>query len=347
MNRRRAQPRQYRIDSPRTRGQLDMRVARRATEAESRPAERTQNEAPSDLDQLVSKIRDDLASLPEKQRRVAGAVIDAPEAIAFGPVREVAARLEVNAATIIRFAQSLGYDGYQSLQAVVRRGYLTRAALQIPRDPQALDQIGAVAATQAQQRANWEVAWASLQMSELEAICRAILAARRIIVVASGSGFLVGSLLERLLRQLGMQLELVHATGAGMAMALFDANAEDVVIGIGTRLAFTDTTKALRVARGRGARTVAIAGSSTNALAGAADHAIIAPTQGQPLRFSLVALIAMAEAIAARIAEADPERARLFDSALQDLLVEEGVIAPIPSTPRRITPVRRPKRARR
>jgi DNA-binding MurR/RpiR family transcriptional regulator len=154
-------------------------------------------------------------------------------------------------------------------------------------------------------------------------------------------------LLERLLRQLGMQLELVHATGAGMAMALFDANAEDVVIGIGTRLAFTDTTKALRVARGRGARTVAIAGSSTNALAGAADHAIIAPTQGQPLRFSLVALIAMAEAIAARIAEADPERARLFDSALQDLLVEEGVIAPIPSTPRRSTPVRRPKRARR
>jgi hypothetical protein len=28
---------------------------------------------------------------------------------------------------------------------VVRRGYLTRAALQIPRDPQMLDQIGAVA----------------------------------------------------------------------------------------------------------------------------------------------------------------------------------------------------------
>jgi DNA-binding MurR/RpiR family transcriptional regulator len=53
----------------------------------------------------VRKIRDQFASLPEKQRRVAGAVIDSPEAIAFGPVREVAARLEINAATIIRFAQ--------------------------------------------------------------------------------------------------------------------------------------------------------------------------------------------------------------------------------------------------
>ncbi|MGN6672236.1 MAG: MerR family transcriptional regulator, partial [Thermomicrobiales bacterium] len=71
----------------------------------------------------LSQLRERLPQLPRQQYRLAQALLKTPEMIMFGSVRELALALHINNATIIRFAQSLGYSGYQALQTAVRQTY--------------------------------------------------------------------------------------------------------------------------------------------------------------------------------------------------------------------------------
>ena len=66
------------------------------------------------------QIRDLGASLTRSERRVAEVVLSRPEVVAFGTVAELATAAQAGAATVVRFAGKLGFDGFTQLQAAVQ-----------------------------------------------------------------------------------------------------------------------------------------------------------------------------------------------------------------------------------
>ncbi len=77
---------------------------------------------PMDVAERVTQNRERLTAA---QRRVAEVVLTAPEAVAFGTVAEVAARARAGAASVVRLATALGYEGWSDLQSAVQ-GDLSR-----------------------------------------------------------------------------------------------------------------------------------------------------------------------------------------------------------------------------
>lgn len=75
------------------------------------------------LKQLLSRIEAGEAEvrLGNRSRRVLGALIDSPEQSALASIGELASRLDVNASTLTRLAQRLGFGGFGEFQAVFRR----------------------------------------------------------------------------------------------------------------------------------------------------------------------------------------------------------------------------------
>lgn len=61
-----------------------------------------------------------VTTLPASQQRVAELVVRDPEAIAFGTVQSVAEQSGTSPPTVVRFAASLGFDGYSELRDAVR-----------------------------------------------------------------------------------------------------------------------------------------------------------------------------------------------------------------------------------
>jgi len=278
----------------------------------------------------VEQLQERLATLPAKQYLLAQALLKTPEMIMFGSVRELARELQVNNATIVRFAQSLGYKGYQALQSALRQAYLPRAGLQPPRDSSAVaSPDSAVAATIAQHDANLRVAMQHFQATDLERIGDALLSARRILVYATGSPIIPATLLVRLLRHVGLLGELVPPSDVDRTIALHDVGREDVVVGIGFWLTFRGVVDALAQARRLGARTIAITGSPTSPLTRVADYLLIAPSQGAAISFSTVVSVAVVEALAAHLAGRRPERTAAIQQQLRDLYLEEGLLAPL------------------
>lgn len=70
---------------------------------------------------VIADLRRSYDELTQSQKRIAEAIVEDPEFVAFATVDKMAARLGVSPSTVVRFAYRIGLDGYQELQDRVRQ----------------------------------------------------------------------------------------------------------------------------------------------------------------------------------------------------------------------------------
>jgi DNA-binding MurR/RpiR family transcriptional regulator len=288
--------------------------------SDSNPSQRT-------VEQIVAGFD----RLPHRQQSLAHLIIDHPEIVAFGSAREVAARVHVNAATVVRFAQALGYTGFNALQSAVRRAYLHGAGLLAPRDRSTTEgPAGAVGAMRDVHLGNIARAYENLATADVDAIADKITNARRTFVCADGSPEIVGRLLIRLLRHVGLRGISYSAAGVDSVIDAQDWNSDDVLIVIGFWLTFRAPLEAVLRAKHAGVTTIAITGSGGSPLATAADYAVAVPTEGVSLPFSIVGTAAVVEALITHIAAKRRDLVAHIEEALLRGYVESGLLASSP-----------------
>jgi DNA-binding MurR/RpiR family transcriptional regulator len=281
--------------------------------------------------QTVEQVVAGFEKLPRRQQSLAHLIIDHPEMVAFSSVREVAARVHVNAATVVRFAQGLGYSGFNALQSAVRRAYLRGAGLLAPRDPSTIEgPAGAIGAIRDVHLGNITRAYENLAAADIEAIAERIANARRTFVCADGAPGIAGALLLRLLRHVGLRGLAYAAGGADGIIDAKDWNADDVLVVIGLWLTFRAPLEAVLRAKQAGVTTIVITGSGGSPLATAADHAIVAPTEGVSLPYSIVGTAAVIEALVTHIAAKRRDLVAQIEETLLRGYVESGLLAPSP-----------------
>jgi DNA-binding MurR/RpiR family transcriptional regulator len=69
---------------------------------------------------VAERIRKQSASLTAAERRVASAILESPQSVGFGTVADLARTADVGAASVVRLANKLGFDGYSELQQSIR-----------------------------------------------------------------------------------------------------------------------------------------------------------------------------------------------------------------------------------
>lgn len=84
------------------------------------------------------------AQLTPSERRIAEIVLSEPELVAFGTVAELAGRANAGAATVVRLANKIGFDGFTGLQQAVQEELSRRLRPAAERIRQALptDAVG-------------------------------------------------------------------------------------------------------------------------------------------------------------------------------------------------------------
>ena len=78
-------------------------------------------ERPETLDQLMTQIEQQHASMPKRLREIGNFVLGHPEAIALSTLAELATETDIATSAFVRFAQTLGFDGFSQMQAVFRQ----------------------------------------------------------------------------------------------------------------------------------------------------------------------------------------------------------------------------------
>jgi DNA-binding MurR/RpiR family transcriptional regulator len=76
--------------------------------------------APQDYEALRALLVSRRDTLPKRLKQLATYALENPEEMAFGTVAEIAEHAGAQPSTLVRFAQTLGYDGFSHLQQVFR-----------------------------------------------------------------------------------------------------------------------------------------------------------------------------------------------------------------------------------
>ncbi len=269
---------------------------------------------------ILEKIRQAYPQLSKSQKRLADLVANAYQEAAFMTASRMARRAGVNEATVIRFAQRLGYPGFpefvRDIQALVQEELKgpEAAEAQVPLVKSLSDEVECL------QRLASHVSRESAERAV------GLLAGRRRICVAGqGVSYWLAGAFATELAASGRQAWAVPGDAQSLAQALAELTESDALVGVAAMRESPELARALAVARERGVPTLAVAWSPLSATAQAADAALSGPGGESEPAHSVGAIAALLDALAQSLSGLNRAGAKSFartvDGALRRLQV--------------------------
>lgn len=208
-----------------------------------------------------SRISEAKPGLSKSFARLADYLLDSYTEASFMTATELARNLDLDAATVVRFSQHLGYSGYpplqREIQEQVKGDLLMRPKL--AQDPDTVS--GTIAGAFGELQAVLEQTLMTLNTEAVEALAERIGLARRIILLAEGPAQPAAYNLVNFLEQGHFPVHMARSGISGLARALHTATDQDLIIAIDIAREAPYLAPALREARAKGIATAAIVGS--------------------------------------------------------------------------------------
>lgn len=254
------------------------------------------------LDGLVTDV-----PLGPKAAHVRQVLTTQPTFCSYATAAEVAARAEVNRATVIRFAQSLGYPGWPPFQAELRTVHLAQRF-----DPgRPSDSDGGLLATAfAQDAQNLRALERTFDYATARTVVHAIRDAPRTLVVASGTHAVAANALAMVAASRGFPVTYEDRGGPQLANALAGLGPGHCVVAWSFWQHYRQTTAALRIARTAGATTCVITDTRHSPPALEAQHVLVVPTEGVANIQSMTVAMSVAYGLLAELTATDPAGSR-------------------------------------
>src|SRR5258707_4430849 len=170
---------------------------------------------------VIEELRRRYDRLTQSQKRIAEYIVEHSQAVAFSTVDQMAAQLDVNPSTIVRFAYRLGLNGFPDLQERMRqlvRGQLSRAGeLTNGQDVTGHLRATSFGASLSHDLINLQRTIAGLRADDLERAAAELVRARRVYVAAGFAShalaYYAGHVLDRIRGE-------VIVLGAGNGLSL-------------------------------------------------------------------------------------------------------------------------------
>jgi len=205
----------------------------------------------------LSVISDALPNLTGTTQKVAQFILNWPQETINLTIAELSSRIGVSDASIVRFAQSLGYPGFHALRLRLAEDIVS--PMSIVHEDLTPDDGAATAVQKAMTVGlrSLEDTIRILDMPALEAAIQAICNARQIVLFASGNSIPIAMDLNFRLTKIGLQsYSVIDPTMQEMQASL--TTPKDVAIGISHTGSSKDTVHALALAKQHGAHTICI-----------------------------------------------------------------------------------------
>ena len=235
-------------------------------------------EPPESFDALERRLIEIEPHLPKRLRQAAAYALDHPDEFALGTASALARSAEVQASTLVRFAQTLGFAGFSELQEVFRARLRNRwpdyserlkALQQNARDSGDPSHLlfgfaDSAAASIARLRE-------AVQRRELDRAVSLLAAARTIHCLAQRRAFCVAHYLTYAFSQLGVPASLIDNVGGLGPEQLAQAGGGDALIAISFSPYAPFTLDLAKRARRAGVPIVVVTDSALSPLSGIAD----------------------------------------------------------------------------
>jgi DNA-binding MurR/RpiR family transcriptional regulator len=250
---------------------------------------------------VIDELRRRYDRLTQSQKRIAEYIVEHPQAVAFSTVDQMAGELDVNPSTIVRFTYRLGLNGFPDLQERMRevvRGQLSRTGDPI-NERQAAGHLEGTSFG-ASLSHDWQNLHHTISGLDAEAFNRAInllTRSRRVYVVAGFTTFPVAHYFALVLDRLRSDVSLLASNDAFATPRLVEIKPEDCVLAVTFPRYARGTHRVAMWAKENKAKVIAITDSPISALGQISDVVLLAASAGTGMQNSMVAPMAVANAL--------------------------------------------------
>lgn len=258
------------------------------------------------------EVRFAKSSLSGSRRRLIREILDNHEQTFFLSSREMAKRYNVDAATIVRTVQALGYERFADFAADLRQHFVKhitpytvlKAATQEKRS--VTDQVRHCVERDVE---SISVLRSSLATDRAVELARRIHGARRILVVGVDLAASLAWFLAYGLTPLGFDAEAPVGSTGNLQHKIDLMTEKDLMVAISFGRCLRETVEAVERAHGRGVPTFGITDSDTTPIALHCDDYLVASTSSPSFTGSYVAPMALLNTIIVACAHLRPKRA--------------------------------------
>ena len=249
---------------------------------------------------IMSLLQTNASVFSKGQRRIAQYIMEEYDKAAFMTAARLGKKVGVSESTVVRFAVSLGFDGYPAMQKALQERVLNRLT-SVQRLEVASDRIGdqdivsMVLQSDAEKLRRTDE---TLDRAVFQNAVDAIVAAKRVYILGVRSAAPLANFLGYYLRYLSDNVHIVTASGAGeMFEQIVGVNADDAVIAFSFPRYSTTTVKGAQYCASAGATVIGLTDSKLSPLAQACDHVLLAKSDMVSLVDSLVAPLSVVNAL--------------------------------------------------
>jgi DNA-binding MurR/RpiR family transcriptional regulator len=273
---------------------------------------------------LEDRIAAVFPRLSGPRRKLARFVLDNDLFVAFASAGELGEQVGVSAATVVRFCQTLGYEGYPDFQLDVRATIPTylRAVQQLEKGDGKLSQDQLADRVFDLDAHNIRRTAEMLPSDRFKAAVVALAGASDVLVVGSGLSSAPVIYLSHSLNVMGIDSRAVTGGGIPLAAELVKLKPSSVLVAFSVWRYVAETVRAMERAAAAGATRIAISDSVVSPLAQGADFAFQVATPGAAHSLSITAAISLVNAFVAALASVRPEETaralRAIDSAYRE-----------------------------
>lgn len=212
-----------------------------------------------DNNKLQSRIRERLSFMPTKARRVAEYFLTYPSELAFLSIGEVAEKINVSKAQLVRVARMLDYDGYATLKDAVKNSVMNQLAPSSLVKQESGDDIPNNICRL--EHANIDETLINLRSEDVMQFCRKVKEADVIYCVGWGISALVAENLYTRLLELGLRGVLMKRGSTALIEQSRAVSSSDLIIVCELPSYVIEVTESIKYTREKGAQIITITDS--------------------------------------------------------------------------------------
>lgn len=252
------------------------------------------------MNDLITKIQSELPGFSKGQKQIARFILEHYDKAAFMTASRLGVTVGVSESTVVRFATELGYDGYPHLQRALQE-MIRNKLTSVQRMEVAGDRMGGRDVLQTVLHADTDMICVTLDEIDRDAFqgaVDALMGAKRIYILGVRSSSALASFLGFYFNLLFENVTLVHTNSVSEIFEqVLRVGPGDVLFGISFPRYSKRTLSAMKYARDRGARVIALTDSQLSPLARVADHVLLARSDMASFVDSLVAPLSVINAL--------------------------------------------------
>lgn len=252
------------------------------------------------MNDLITKIQSELPGFSKGQKQIARFILEHYDKAAFMTASRLGVTVGVSESTVVRFATELGYDGYPHLQRALQE-MIRNKLTSVQRMEVAGDRMGGCDVLQTVLHADTDMIRVTLDEIDRDAFqgaVDALMGAKRIYILGVRSSSALASFLGFYFNLLFENVTLVHTNSVSEIFEqVLRVGPGDVLFGISFPRYSKRTLSAMKYARDRGARVIALTDSQLSPLARVADHVLLARSDMASFVDSLVAPLSVINAL--------------------------------------------------